>query len=724
MELTWRRWVVALVLILLLFVACDLFAQRYLADWYGLIHPFTLSLNFQALTVYHDTWADFDQSKLDAWYESTARAMTDWIEVPWPIRPTPPVRDLLDTDPATVGTSDPQTLLGLAMLARDPVTMLGLATGDLYSPDLDQRRDAAFRQYVLMALSAADDPEYRRCLDRLVLYLENAMSLHEHAAYWAATIPLMASPRTDTQRALTASELLDVLSHDQARSAQFESQREDYLSARAHTLDPTNMLYIYRQANRHLGEGIIERQSLDSSTDPHLPSEWLGQTWRLTNPESLLPRARQLDAILTTDHVRDAAFHLHKADAREMLCKAIAHHWPQAVPKGLTQFAAADQRFADVGTLSAWRRTVKRLCFLGDRLADRRQDQLALRMYRHANTLGRQLTDGDPNDRTMLDVLVGYACARMVTDHLAEFWSRRGDVDRTWKATRHAAALQRHITDVSRWLHQPTVDPIGRNDDAYRGYTRATGLTWWYAYTAIALTALSIAAALIYLPLRPRKAAATPEPAALPPLAWPIVLAPILAMAWLGLVIPLRLEPMQALVVTLVWAQLLTVVWVMAIGMYATRRSSPDAPARPRRTPVWLGVILTVAVLAAVINGSASGDSAAVIATAAVLALGLVIWLIATVVGVFKNRSPDLRLRQAQAVKAFAITAMVAGLISIAAALVSMPLTWRHQINYFKLSADSLTNEARDCVRQTTPVDPLPDELFSLDPASTSSATP
>ncbi|HUW81202.1 MAG TPA: hypothetical protein VMZ31_00230 [Phycisphaerae bacterium] len=66
MELTWRRWVVALVLILLLFAACDLFAQRYLADWYGLIHPFTLSLNFQALTVYHDTRADSDQSKLDA----------------------------------------------------------------------------------------------------------------------------------------------------------------------------------------------------------------------------------------------------------------------------------------------------------------------------------------------------------------------------------------------------------------------------------------------------------------------------------------------------------------------------------------------------------------------------------------------------------------------------------------------------------------------------------
>jgi len=724
MKLTWRRWVVALVLILLIFAACDLFAQRYLADWYGLIHPFTLSLNFQALAVYHDTWAGSDQSKLDAWCESTARAMTDWIEAPWPIRPTPPVRDLLDTDPATVGTSDPQTLLGLAMLAKDPVTSLGSATGDLYSPDRDQRRDAAFRQYVLMALSAANDPDTRRRLDGLVLYLENAMPLHEHPAYWAATIPLMESPRTDTQRALTASEMLDVLSRDQARSAEFQSQLEDYLSARAHTLDPTNMLYVYRQANRQLGEWIIEGQAPDSITDPQLPSEWLGQTWRLTDAESLVPRARQLDAALT-DHVRDATFSLHKADAQEMICKAIAHHWPQAVPRGLTQFAAAAHWFADGGTLSGWRHAAKRLCFLGDRLADRRQDQLALHMYRHANTLGRQLTDGDLNDRTMLDVLVGHACTRMVTDHLAEFWSRRGDVDRTWKATRHAAALQRYITDVSRWLHQPTVvDPIGRNDDAYRGYTRATGLTWWYAYTAIALTALSIAAALIYLLLRPRTSAATPEPAVLPPLAWPIVLAPILAMAWLGLVIPLRLDSMQALVVTLVWAQLLTGVWVMAIGMYATCRSSLDAPAGPRRTSVWLGVILTVAVLAAVINGSASSDSAAAIATAAVLALGLVIWLIAMVVGVFKTRSPDRRLSQAQAVKAFAITAMVAGLISIAAALVTMPLTWRHQTTYFALAANSLTNEARDCVRQTTLVDPLPDELFSLDPAPTSRATP
>ncbi|HUW81201.1 MAG TPA: hypothetical protein VMZ31_00225 [Phycisphaerae bacterium] len=444
--------------------------------------------------------------------------MTDWIEVPWPIRPTPPVRDLLDTDPATVGTSDPQTLLGLAILAKDPVTVLGLATGDPYSPDRNQRRDPAFRRYVSMALSAAHDDDTRRCLDGLVLYLENAMPLHEHPAYWAATIPLTASPRTDTQPALTATELLDVLSRNQARSAQFQAQREDYLSARAQTVDPTNTLYVYRQANRRLGEWITEDQAPDSITDPQLPSERLGQTWRLTDPESLLPRARQLDAALT-DHVRDAAFSLHKADAREMLRKAIAHHWPRVVPKGLTQFAAAAQRFADGGTLSGWRHTAKRLCFLGDRLADRRQDQLALRMYRHANTLGRQLTDGDLNDRTMLDVLVGHACIRMVTDHLTEFWSRRGDVDRTWKATRHAAALQQQVSAVSRWLHQPTVDPIGRNDDAYRGYTRATGLTWWYAHTAIVLTALSIAAALIYLPLRPRKSAATPEPAALPQLA-------------------------------------------------------------------------------------------------------------------------------------------------------------------------------------------------------------
>ena len=124
---------------------------------------------------------------------------------------------------------------------------------------------------------------------------------------------------------------------------------------------------------------------------------------------------------------------------------------------------------------STWRRNLfKRLIFLGDRLAEQRHDALALNMYHQAHAIEREmLLSTDPNSG-FINLLSGMGMLEVISSHLVEFWSARGDAVKATAVESWGSCLTRATSQVTgRGFPGPGADPMGADDGGYIAVARA-----------------------------------------------------------------------------------------------------------------------------------------------------------------------------------------------------------------------------------------------------------
>lgn len=178
MTLTWKKWLCFLLIAAVLYVGCEFYMARYLIQWKGFSSIWEANVqaavgNSPDWDYDHSTWSDRENWP---WYHDLVACLTEDIVLPsarsWPFGSEEPADRLAAFDPDNPQTTDPQTILGLALLP-DPQSW-----HPKYGHGTDKLEDllewwSQLRRLVELAMSLALDLQARQDFERLVLLVES-----------------------------------------------------------------------------------------------------------------------------------------------------------------------------------------------------------------------------------------------------------------------------------------------------------------------------------------------------------------------------------------------------------------------------------------------------------------------------------------------------------------------------------------------------------------------
>jgi len=580
-----------------------------------------------------------------------------------------------------------------------------------------------FDQLSKLALSLAAEPQQRRRLEKVLLYVESTLGPH-HGAYRR---PRLAQDVEEERAASRPGGAVSRAGEDpQDVSSDTECSivdLEDYVWNRALAIDPDNLLYRYRRVRCEI-DRLVEANEDPNYSGALLPSEGAAQTYRLLCPEELLPRAQRIGQLLAyrSDHCTLTTYPGYIA---YLLAKGLRFAWSGILWGDLaddprTAIAYSTYHVSQVGK---WRDTIRMLCFVGSQLAEREHDGLALDIYGHAYALAQRGLTDEGDATPVVQYLSATACANLTASYLSEFWAKRRDARKVMAIQHYSERSMDHFAQLRRKLEQRRSYPWVGGDVEFGAYLRSAGFTWWCGQTGMVLLIGSLASGAWYAVCRRRLGGRTLTLGASRRTVVLVVSGSILGAVWLGVLMPLDLSDPQRAVTVATWGAVLTCVCVIAVGLLARRAVACDPDGdRPRTGWVWTATALASVVTAIVATFLAEQPMAAApVAAGCVVLMGLVVWASITVVPGLRRRTPKHRAYRAQVIKAFAVCAMFGAVMCLLLALGSMSLTRARQRTYFAHVNDTLRREICYYLGDDWPASyqPLPPEVFQLDSAAT-----
>jgi hypothetical protein len=676
MILTWKKWTTFCLIAILAFLACQFYSETKLRDFHyapGLEADDYFSL---------ETHADY------RYFKNLVRNMTGLAHLPWPIR-FGVGETAQQFDPARTQTKDPETIMGLAIL--------GPTTADAESCEIvgcqhhhSQRTEWRewFKRLSELAIGLADDSAERQKLKRIKLFVES------NANFFVD----------------------EPTNQPQGETRDTDNGFGETIVKQAHAIDPNNLIYSWFEVYPELLKITAERAG-SADLVRTLPSETLEQFYTLSDEATLLPAARAINEHLNKAEKggRFNAFQTYRLLLKE---KGLAYRYGTAEPSKLREpdLILASQ----LAHLEGVRDGIRRLCFVGGKLAERGEDKLALDMYRHAYRVCEQMMLGEGKETAYPQFELGRTGTTFVSEHLMAFWAGRGDAEKAMRAKMRLDADQLLVKREIEQTQKKGSDPLGHHEAAYENYARSAGLTWWLGTTGIFFAVVSLIGVGLYILLARKRYLGDDELHISYKLLEVGLGVPIFLMVWLTMVMPLDLENFYATGSLLTWQWMLILLWLIFIGLLALFSGSETEGIR--RSPgrrIWIFTSLGVAA-ACIVASIISATMSAVIAvgiSVIVIGIGFFIWLVVVMICWLMRRSHADLVSRARANLAFTVCSMLASAVFLIAALASMPLTRYQQDRYFEQATSDIQTETGYCAGEewSMTAKALPAEIFTIE---------
>ncbi len=565
------------------------------------------------------------------------------------------------------------------------------------SDRLEKERQAWFTRLSTLAITTADNPEMKQEFERLLLYDQNAtLRDQEHIDWLAEELGLQAPGSSEES---------------------LRKKLQEHMWTRSREIDPNNGVYFHDKAVQEL-EAITQQLDYTEAEIAVLPSKRLEQEYELKKDVDLLSTARNVDKLLTQAE-KNCSPNRFRAYRIQLLNKAWSFLYPDT-RDSVEHIDLSGVAFSHIaGLYSAQRKLATHLCFIGDRLSEDGQNVLALRMYQHAYEIGQRLMVATGAEATLLDTLTGYGHLGLTSSHLMEYWAKHADPHNVSKIRNFDYLLRLSFEQIVGSRARTHLDPIGHNDAAFVVYLRWAGLTWWLSLAGITMALLSVLCAAGYVLFRQRRNLGG-DTSELGVKGFAVLIGVIIAMMiWLGLLMPLELQPLDKLGTVIVWAYVLVVVWGITVGLFSRHVASQTMQVRKSATG-WVWPVMGVAAVA-VATSATIGAERPTLTGAALAIYGMVacvlVWSAVAVISSIIRRTPADRAYRACVCKTFAVCSMFTGVVVLLAALATMPLTHHHQNKYYELIRAEQRDEVRAVLGDDWPksFSGLSPELFSVD---------
>ena len=697
MKVTWKKWTCFLVAVIAIGTACHLTASKYLVNFERLWLPMEFRYQMRNFDVRKILT---QQEQETSWDEAVVMGSLDYMYGPWPLFGFVPEQEPRRVDPDNPQTQDPETIMGLALLGPE---MSGLMWYTKAYPEesdrLEKEMQVWFARLSRLAMTYAENPKMKQDFSRLLLYRHNTYLRDPKYVSRLANELGLQSPGSSEES--------------------LQKKLQEHMWARSREIDPNNDTYSYDKALQEL-EDITEQRDYTAGEDenPILPSEYLSQDFMLKENAKLLPTAGNVDELLTHAE-RNCSPNRFQAYRIQLLEKAWSFLYPDT-PDGVEDIGPTEVALSHIASLSfAQRKLAMHLCFIGDSLVDGGEDALALRMYQHAYEIGQRLMLATGEEATLVDNMIGNACLSLTNSHLMEYWAKRADPRKVSEISYFNHRLRFTSNEISKSFNRTRLDPFSNNDAAFVVYLRSAGLTWWFSSAGMVMVILSLLCAGGYLLFRQGRNLGPDTP----PLwlkGFAVLIGVMIAMMiWLGLLMPLELQPLDKLGTVIAWAYILVVVWTITVGLFSSHVVSQTMQVR-RSATGWVWPVMGVAAIA-VATGATIGAERPTLTGAAFAIFGMVacvlVWAAVAVMSIITRRTPADRAYRACVSKTFAVGSMLAAIVLLLAALATMPLTHHHQNKYYELVRAEQRDEVRAILGDDWPksFSGLSPDLFSVD---------
>lgn len=507
---------------------------------------------------------------------------------------------------------------------------------------------------------------------------------------------------------------------------------EDYLQAKAEAVDSTNAYYLWRRIDRQLKETVKKKEPADDHTEDPLPSEYLAGQYYLPKPRELVAAAHQIDQVLTQIE-GNCTFKTHRGLVLQIRDTSYHFRWGHAVPMDVRQRYGSD--YAGSVAHSLLYSILNRACFLGDELARRSEDRLALRMYQCAYSIAEQMLlveSAEAYSSNTVTVLYAGTGVKRAARHLIEFWTVRSNAAKVlalanFLRSSDVVVRERYLA----WHENAPTEVTGPDDPLYlHRYVRSIVLVNWLGASVGLLLPVSLASAVLYLLLRRWRNRGERSLSLAGKILWPAMIAGygIMVLVPLGILIPTQVSDSQKAVVLLAWALVFSLAWLAVLGWMSRRTQSSVEGVRAMPTG-WVFALSALAIVAAAIVAALVADDpgpAAAMVTGGAILAGLLLWFVVIIVTWFIRRTPADRAYRARVTKTFAVLTVLAGCLAQVLLAGFLPLTRHYQNKYVQRSKADERNEVSLIFGEDWPESfrPVSEEVFTLDEPTTQPTRP